>query len=168
MQRRKAPRENLIPLEPSHEVVLENLFHNFPRRARQAVTKSKRVGLQWLKFSQIYHPCQGAFWGLGKASFLLRPASWGRINKLFTWAIACREAARCPMGARTRMPLANRVRVGMSIMSTWTLRKRVMSRPCGTPFFALQNRYSPVQIRVPPPANFLSFNHLLNPWTCET
>jgi hypothetical protein len=42
-QIKMAPRGNLNPLEPSHEVVLENHFHKFPRRARQAVIDLKTM-----------------------------------------------------------------------------------------------------------------------------
>jgi hypothetical protein len=40
-QRRRAPRENLNPQEPSHKIVLENPFHKFSSRTRQVVIDSK-------------------------------------------------------------------------------------------------------------------------------
>jgi len=40
-QKKGSKGKFIIPLEPSHEIVLENPFHKFPRRTRQVIIDSK-------------------------------------------------------------------------------------------------------------------------------
>jgi hypothetical protein len=68
-----APRGNLNPLEPSHEVVLENHFHKFPRRAGQVVIDLKTMNWLWLKIRQKWYPCQGNFSLLPVAEIVPNP-----------------------------------------------------------------------------------------------